>query len=126
MKTHTETIEVQIPDGYTCIGYQKPLKGELYLSDCRDGKIAEASFDFASDRCHVVEKTHKLPVALFVLGSGSALWKKLDVPNPKAWKFELLSTYRYTYEGVDYDLMILDTSATRCMVLGHYNDGPSS
>jgi len=132
MKTHTETIDVQVPDGYTCLGYRKPKEGELYVGTYGGGPET-AGFDFTTDKVLVLEKDHKLPVALFVLRSSRATWNALDleVPNPDSWKFELVTQEkhhldRYTYEGQQYDLMIITTPATRCLVLGHWNDGPKS
>jgi len=120
MKTHTENVPIEIPDGYTCTGYRVPKKGDLCVnSETREIFVPRHdSYKFSK---LILKKVHTPPVPCYCLQT-SGVWA--PVTHCASWTYKHLNGVGpYYHDGSPYDLMICTTSATQCVMLGHWNDG---
>jgi len=133
MKTHTETIDIQVPDGYTITEYRKPKEGETYLRP--RGEAKEADFDFDVDSHPILEKTHKLPEIVYCFPPRGKEFQPILCNQVECkdglWKASEIveSLGKITICDSVFDLFLVeqeDELDERWIVAGHWNDGPKS
>jgi hypothetical protein len=124
MKTHTETIEVQIPNGYRCTGYRAPIQGESAVHSS-DGSIFTCESPTNIYRKLILEKTHTPPELVLCLESGlrkNTQW--VAIRRSAATPTRVLSE-RFELDGCVYSLILArnPSGGAESVWLGHWNDG---
>ena len=119
---HTETIEVTIPDGYTCKEYSYPNAGDVCLSSCTESIYI--SKGAGVNKKLILEKNHRLPVITHFMSNASGVWMANDEID---WQGNEVIKKIATLDSMNGKDMLLvrdDETGGEWVCLGYYNDGP--